>query len=199
MACSTPTTTLITGGPKTGVRSVFPGHHEYVTGHEYDAVQQFRDLGGNLAFLSANDFFRRVDLHGNQMTLIGLWRNLGRPEASLIGVQYRGNDEGEHRAPWTIRNVEAAPWLFTGTGLSDGMPLASGGIEIDETAASSPKSVSVLADIKNLFGPGYTAQMTYYETSRGAKVFAAGAFTLAGAASQSDVSQLLENLWSHLG
>ena len=177
---------------------VFPGHHEYVTSREYDAVQQFRDLGGNLAFLSANDFFRRVDVRGNEMHLIGLWRDLGRPEASLIGVQYRANDEGQHRGPWTIRDAEAAPWLFSGTGLQDDMPFASGGVEIDKTADGSPKGVKVLADIRNLIGPGLTAQMTYYQTARGAKVFAAGAFTLAGAALEPDVSRLLENLWAHL-
>ena len=30
----------------------------------YDLVQQYRDLGGNLLFLSANNFFRRVDRVG---------------------------------------------------------------------------------------------------------------------------------------
>ena len=34
----------------------------------------------------------------------------------------------------------------------------------------------MLAEIPNLFGPGLTAHMTYYETARGGKVFAAGAF-----------------------
>ena len=38
---------------------VFPGHHEYVTEAEYDAVTGFRDQGGNLMFLSANNFFWR--------------------------------------------------------------------------------------------------------------------------------------------
>ena len=36
---------------------VFPGHHEYVTRGEYDAVEGFRNRGGNLIFLSANNFF----------------------------------------------------------------------------------------------------------------------------------------------
>ena len=40
--------------------------------------------------------------------------------------------------------------------------------------------------------------MTYYETARGAKVFAAGAFTLAGAACRSPSTRLLDNLWSRL-
>ena len=178
---------------------VFPGHHEYVTAHEYDVVQRYRDLGGHLMFLSANDFFRRVDVHGNQMHLVGLWRDLGRPEAALIGVQYLANDEGIHRGPWIVRHAEQQPWLFDRSGLRDGMTFASAGIEIDRTAKASPKNVQVLAEIPNLFGPGYTAQMTYYETPRGAKVFAAGAFTLAGSALQSNVGALMENLWQHLG
>ena len=40
---------------------VFPNHEEYVTAREYDAVLRYRDRGGNLAFLSANNLFRRVD------------------------------------------------------------------------------------------------------------------------------------------
>ena len=43
---------------------VFPGHHEYVTRREYDAVEGFRDRGGDLIFLSANNFFWRVDITG---------------------------------------------------------------------------------------------------------------------------------------
>jgi hypothetical protein len=39
---------------------VFPGHTEYVSGALYNLVETYRDLGGNLMFLSANNFFRRV-------------------------------------------------------------------------------------------------------------------------------------------
>ena len=52
--------------------------------------------------------------------------------------------------------------------------------------------------MRDVHGAGKTAQMTYYETRRGARVFAAGAFTLAGAALQPDVSRVLENLWARL-
>ena len=114
-------------------------------------------------------------------------------------MQYRGNDRGGHRAPWTIRHAEAAPWLFAGTGLKDGSKLSSGGIEIDKTAASSPRGTHVLAEIPNLFGPGFTAQMTYYRSAAGAEVFAAGAFTLAGDAENNPVvSRLVSNLWAHM-
>ena len=40
---------------------VFAGHHEYVTTREYDLVEGYRDLGGNLMFLSANNYFWRVE------------------------------------------------------------------------------------------------------------------------------------------
>jgi len=177
---------------------VFPGHHEYVTGHEYDVVQKFRDLGGNLIFLSANDFFRRADITGTRMHLIGCWRDLGRPEAALIGSQYLANDDGQHRGPWVVEHEESLPWLFDGTGLDDGASFASAGIEIDHTAATSPKNVTVLAEIPNLLGQGKTAQMTYYHTARGAHVFAAGAFTLAGSVLQPGPGRMVTNLWQQL-
>jgi hypothetical protein len=178
---------------------VFPGHHEYVTTHEYDVIESYRDLGGNLAFLSANNFFWRIVKHGNMMEKTEQWRDLGRPEASLIGAQYRGNDRGEHRGPWIVRDASAASWLFAGTGLKDGSRFGSGGIEIDKAAPPSPRGVKVLAEIPNLFGPGFTAQMTYYETAAGAKVFAAGAFTLAGSVlNDRIVNKLMDNLWARL-
>jgi len=40
--------------------------------------------------------------------------------------------------------------------------------------------------------------MTYYETEAGAKVFAAGAFTMAGGIRKPAVQRLLSNLWKRL-
>jgi hypothetical protein len=177
---------------------IFPGHHEYVTTHEYDLVDGYRDLGGHLAFLSANNFFWRTVKHGDVIERTQQWRDLGRPESALIGVQYRGNDRGTHRGPWIIRDTQSARWLFAGTGLENGDVLGNGGIEIDKTAAASPRGVHVLAEIPNLFGPGFTAQMTYYETPAGAEVFAAGAFTLAGSVGDPTVAKLIANLWDRL-
>jgi len=177
---------------------IFSGHHEYVTTHEYDAVTQYRDLGGNLMFLSANNFYWKITLDGSVMTRVAKWRDLGRPEASLIGVQYIANDNGEHRGPWIVRDPQAAPWLLADTGLAKGDGFNSGGIEIDRVAPSSPRGVKVIAEIPNLFGPGFTAQMTYYETKAGAKVFAAGAFSLACSSWTKPASTMLGNLWRKL-
>jgi hypothetical protein len=176
---------------------VFPGHHEYVTQHEYDIVRSYRDHGGNLAWLSANNFFWKVVRHGAEIERVAEWRKLGRPEASLIGVQYRGNDEGQRRGP--MRPVPgAAPWLFAGTPLEHGTAWGDFGIEIDAKAPSSPPGTTVVAQVPNLYGPGFTAQMTYYETAAGAKVFAAGAFSLASGACTKVGRRLLENLFTHM-
>jgi hypothetical protein len=40
--------------------------------------------------------------------------------------------------------------------------------------------------------------MTYYEMPAGAKVFAAGAFTIAGSVWQGHVRELMSNLWERL-
>ena len=161
---------------------IFPGHHEYVTQPEYDTVRRYRDLGGNLMWLSANNFFWKIVRHGPILERVARWRTLGRPEAALIGAQYIGNDEGEHRAPMVLADTEAAAWVFAGTGLQPGESFGRFGIEIDGRAPSSPTTTEVVARVPNLYGNGRDAEMTYYELPTGAKVFAAGAFTLAGLA-----------------
>jgi N,N-dimethylformamidase beta subunit-like protein len=181
---------------------VFPGHTEYVSDHEYDVVQGYRDLGGNLAFLSANNFFWRVRQDGRVLTRTTQWRDLGRPEARLIGAQYLANDRGERQGVFTIDDAAMAPWLWAGTGLGTGStfgePVGGYGIEIDHTTPESPPGTIVLAEIPDLFGSGLTAQMTYYETPAGAKVFAAGALDFGGSAATSPIDTMLENLWSRL-
>ena len=178
---------------------VFSGHEEYVTTHIYDVIQRYRDLGGNLAFLSADNFFWRVDLKGNRIWRIQLWRNLGRPEAALIGVQYHGNDRGGHAQPYIVTNAEAAPWLFAGLAVEDGAALGTVryGIEFDATAPESPPGTAVLAVVNpGLANPAIVGQMTYYELG-GAKVFAAG--TLGFGGSDNPLAYVLfQNLWNHL-
>ena len=98
---------------------VFPGHTEYVTEHAYNVVQRFRDLGGRLIFLSANNFFWKVEKSGQSMRRMKLWRELGRPESALLGVQYRANDNGTKQGVYTVLDTAGAPWLFEGTGLGE--------------------------------------------------------------------------------
>jgi hypothetical protein len=175
---------------------VFAGHHEYVTRREYDLVEGFRDLGGNLAFLSANNYFWEVVRRGGSITKTRLWRDLGRPESRLIGVQYLANGKAP-RQPWIVRRAGADSWIFAG--LREGSSFARGGVEIDGLASTSPRGVRVLAEIPNLFGPGATAQMTYYEAPSGARVFAAGAFYFTRMINFDPVvARIVENLWRRM-
>jgi len=177
---------------------VFAGHHEYATTREYDLVEGYRDLGGNLMFLSANNYFWRVERHGNVIEKSQRWRDLGRPESALVGVQYIAYQRSPRR-PWVVRRTPARRWLLKGTELRPGSPFGRGGVEIDHVTKASPAHTQVVAEIRNVFGQGETAQMTYYETSRGAKVFAAGAFHLTRAVTTDFVVwRLLENVWTRL-
>ena len=179
---------------------IFSGHEEYVTQHIYDVTQRYRDLGGNLAFLSADNFFWRVDRDRlDRIWRVKLWRDLGRPEAALIGVQYSGNDRGGHAQPYVIQNRETASWLFNGLDIPDGATLGTVkyGIEFDKTAPESPPGTEVLASVDpGLKGGAVIGQMTYYELN-GAKVFAAG--TLGFGGSDNPLAAVLfKNLWNHL-
>jgi hypothetical protein len=177
---------------------VFPGHEEYVTAHAYDVVERYRNLGGNIAFLAANNFFWSVVRDGNRLVKAKLWRDLSRPESSLVGTQYVGSDNGQKRAPYTVVGAAAAPWLFDGTGLVDGSTFGSYGIEVDARSAHSPAGTLLLANAPDLMGPGRSAEMTYYETARGARVFSAGAIDFAASIGDPRIERMLENLWLRL-
>jgi hypothetical protein len=177
---------------------VFAGHEEYVTSHTYDVITGYRNAGGNLAFLAANNFFYRVVVHGNTMLGRTRWRDLQRPEAALVGSQYVGWNESRYpNRPYRVVDTSAAPWLFAGTNLHAGSLLGRYGIEIDEPNRASPAGTHVLATIPNEFGPGKSANMTIYRRGR-STVFDAGAINFGASAHWPTVSRLVSNLWNHL-
>jgi hypothetical protein len=174
---------------------MFAGHEEYVTSHVYDLIEGYRDLGGDLAFLSANSLFWRVDRTGNVLRRIAQWRALGRPESQLVGVQYVANDAGQHRGPYRIVNVAAAPWLFRGTGLRDGSTFGSYGVEFDMRAPGSPTGTTLLAQVDPGMPSGWVrGDMTLYRKGR-SEVFAAGTESFFAATTSPVESRLLKNLW----
>jgi len=177
---------------------VFPGHEEYVTRHAYDVIERYRDVGGNLAFLAANNLYRRVDRVGTRIVRRATWRALGRPEAHVVGVQYVGSDQGQRQAGYAVTGAVTAPWAFDGTGLGNGDVFGRYGIEIDARTPASPAGIHVLAHIPDLLGPGRSAEMTYYETQAGAKVFAAGALNFGASLGRPEVERLLANVWARL-
>ena len=158
---------------------VFPGHTEYVAQHAYDVVERYRDLGGRLILLSANNFFWKVDRSPNAIRRIAQWRSSARPESRLLGVQYRANDDGTRQGPFIVSDVDAAPWLFDGTGLVERQRARRGGRRLrdrdrlDDTRSrrrgrrcSRGSPISSARDSP--------PRWRYYETPAGARVFSAG-------------------------
>jgi hypothetical protein len=169
-----------------------------VTPHEYDVIRRYRDAGGNLLFLAANNLYRSVTRRGTTLVRGPLFRRLGRPEASVVGVQYVGSNHGEKQGAFVVTGAGSAPWAFAGTGLGDGDSFGRYGIEIDAHTPASPPGLQVLARIPDLLGPGRSAEMTYYETAAGAKVFATGALNFAASLDDPAVARLLDNVWTRL-
>ena len=66
--------------------------------------------------------------------------------------------------------ARAAPWFFRGTGLRNGDRFGTAIWRRDrhENARFTARHRTLLATIPDIFGPGRTAEMTYYETPRGA-------------------------------
>ncbi len=176
---------------------VFPGHEEYVTGHVYDVIKRYRDLGGRLMFLSANNLFWKVERDGQLLRRVAEWRRLDRPEAAVVGSQWSAGSSSAVQAPFVVQGGTAAPWAFAGTGLRNGSTFGRYGIEIDSRSPSSPPGTIVLARIPNAIGQ-HDAEMTYYETPSGARVFAAGAVDFAASINDPAVSRLVENVWARL-
>jgi hypothetical protein len=177
---------------------VFPGHEEYVTEHAYDVVKRFQDLGGNLIFLSANNFFWKVEREGAYLRRIDQWRRLGRPEAGLIGIQYVASNHGESERSYVVQGADKEPWVFAGTGLTNGSEFGRYGIEVDARTPSSPSSgVVVLAVAPHAIGD-HDAEMALYRTKGGATVFAAGALDFSGSIGLPAVARLVDNVWAQL-
>jgi hypothetical protein len=177
---------------------VFEGHEEYVTRHEYDLVTGFRNLGGNLAFLSSTNFLWRVDRHGPRITRVARWRTIGRPEARLAGVQYRANDEGEHRGAYSLTPAGRRSWAFDGVPEDAVAAWRWFGIEVDMTTRLSPPGTVVLARVEPHYRDASAlGEMTYYERGS-AKVFAAGSLNFTAALWDPSFRRLLENVWAHL-
>jgi hypothetical protein len=170
-----------------------------VTEHAYDAIEGYYEHGGNLMFLSANNFFRRVIRGGHTITRTEQWRELGRPESRWMGVQYL--DWNQYRYPnrrYRVVGAHRTPWLFRGTQLRNGSYFGRFGIEIDVRTPYSPPQTRLLATIPDIFGPGKSAEMVFHTTPAEAHVFSAGAMTLGGSAMVEPMRQMIANLWDRL-
>jgi len=177
---------------------VFPGHEEYATRHEYNLVLGYRNRGGNLIFLSATNFMWRVDRSGNRIRRITRWRDLGRPESQLVGVQYRGNDEGQHHGAYVLSPFGRGFWALDDVDQQELRSWRWFGIEYDMTTRFSPRGIHVLGRVNpHMRNRRLRGEMTYYQRG-GAKVFAAGTLNFPAGLVYPSFRALLGNVWQRL-
>ncbi len=131
------------------------GHAEYQTMSSYNGLIAARNAGVGLAFISGNEIYWQVRYEPhfgvNRRTIVGYkhqepdpirfihpdlqtiqWRELGRPEQRLIGVQLPNNGFMNWGGqPWWPINTKY--WAFDDTGLQMGHPVNAevAGYEID--------------------------------------------------------------------
>lgn len=181
---------------------ISPGHDEYWTKENFNAVVRARDNGVHLAFFGANTAFWQIRLTddsgpGDDTTMeiykdatidpdpvlsnkTVTFRALGRPEQTLTGVQYITYGQRNHDADFIVTNSDH--WIYQNTGLADGDRIAGIiGIEVDKVFADQAMADSLLFDTigRSPFvgdGPSgpVVAETIVYLARSGALVFASG-------------------------
>jgi hypothetical protein len=177
---------------------VIAGHAEYWTKAAYDGAETARAKGVGLAFISANEIHWQVRYEANRRVVVGYkdfapdpvpdpslrtirWRDLGRPEQNLIGVQYPidGNQRWGGQ-PFVPKNT--THWVYAGSGLTSGHTVKGEivGYEIDNYDPSVGKppgtSYTLLAasPFINFQSAGYTHNSSIYKGTGGNWVWATG-------------------------
>ena len=180
---------------------VFPGHEEYVTGHEYDVIRALpRPSAATSRFSQRTTSIWPRDAARSRCSCADrCGASSAVPSPPLVGVQYVGSNHGARQAGFRRhRRLDRA------VGVRRYRPRERRHVrpvrDRDRRARrpQSPRGTQCSRRSRTSSARGRTAQMTYYETPRGAKVFAAGAMNFTASLGRPDVARLVENLWSRL-
>ncbi|WP_326597820.1 N,N-dimethylformamidase beta subunit family domain-containing protein [Streptomyces sp. NBC_01803] len=181
---------------------IFCGHDEYWSAPMRQAVEDARDGGTSLVFLSANTMYWQVSLgplpSGDEDRLLScrkrqgpgravLWREQGRAEQLLLGIQYAGQVPRPH--PLIVRN--AGHWLWEATGAREGdeLPgLVAGEADRYFPRTPLPDALSRVLLAHSPYRDGSGArrhqETSLYRAPSGAWVFASGTFAWSPALSR---------------
>jgi hypothetical protein len=174
---------------------VVAGHDEYWTTGIRDAFDAALAAGTNLAFMGSNEAYWHIEYEDGDRTIFGykslydpapvladktaLWREIGRPECELMGVQHQFLTVQDHALDYTVTAAGAAdPWLAR-TGFNAG----------DTVVGVVGREHDVLNPFpESCFHPGLTVLFHYdgggvdqnadavrFTAPSGARVFASGA------------------------
>ena len=175
---------------------VFPGHHEYVTPTSTTWSSATATSAATSCSCRRTTSSGRSRCGATTITRRCRWRDLRPPRVGAdrrpVPPQRPRRRKGAVAASSTPTRW---PWLFDGhRPAAPARGSAAAASRSTTTTRARRRARRCVAEIPNLMGRGVTAQMTYYETPAGAKVFAAGAFTLGGAPSRGRVPAAREPL-----
>lgn len=161
------------------------GHDEYWSSAMYDRVEGLRDDGIDVAFLGANAAYWRIDtapssldgrpdrvIVGPKVSGVDRWREAGRPEQALVGVQYIAPLSFDF-TPLVVTNADH--WLWARTGLSNGDQIPDMvGYEIDTVFADVARPVGEQILLSASPFQGNIQNTSIYQAPSGALVFGSG-------------------------
>ena len=177
------------------------GHDEYWTSEMYDNVAAARDHGTDLAFFSADNAYWHSRLEAAadntpDRTLVVYeiasidpekdffkktiaFRDQGRAEQQLNGVQYASYNNANKNPPLVVTNTTT--WVYSGTGLVDGSKIRRlTGYEVDNLDPSYPGPISTTfttlarSPFTDIYNHKLLQQSSLYVAPSGACVFGAG-------------------------
>ncbi len=176
---------------------VVAGHSEYWSGTMRDAFDTARDAGVNLAFMGANAAYWQVRIENGARTIFSeksmydpnpvvsqktaMFREIGRLECALIGIQHQGVGLYWPPGDYTVQaGALNDPWLL-GTGFKAGdvlpgiVSVESDTIPGNQTASSScGHQLTVFFHRQHGGDKDGNADATRYVAPSGAMVFASG-------------------------
>src|SRR5919108_727938 len=169
------------------------GHDEYWTKEMRDGFDAARAAGTNLAFMGANNGYWQVRYEDGTRTMVGyksptdpiadpalktiLFRDLGRPECQLEGVQHQGGyrHPTDENLDYHVNAAALADAWFAGTGFDASSVLPDlVGREWDTVPPVPPQGCAP-PSLRVLFhysGPSGDASAVKFVATSGARVFA---------------------------
>lgn len=196
-------------------------HSEYWTESALTGMDIFLNEGGSLAYIGANGMYWKVTSsegviecqkeggsHLSDGTPGGKWRDLGRPESRVLGVQYTPAGY-QTFMPYVV--IQGDHWLLEGSELKTGDLFGislnrnyASGHETDKVNEDSPLNLEIIARGlnqeridelgkrgSNRIGGG---DMVFYRTKYGGSVFSTGSITSSGSMLvDSTMSTILRN------
>jgi len=183
------------------------GHDEYWTKEMRDGVEYARDSGVSLGFFGANTSYTQIRFESSSggvpnrveveyrdfpwahtdpvqgPTTTGDYRWLGRPEQTMVGVQFNFSSP---QVDYVVTN--SSHWVYNGTGFHDGDHVTGiVGYEADSLMSNYPAPTSTnqtLLAQSPYADPGgvtYFHNSSIYQAPSGAWVFASGSITFSWA------------------